>query len=178
MPRIRNTWAAWNYLTHEDIHQPENSPAVSVTYNMNILQHIPYEKYGPVLVTLNPSDEPKLDMIVKRFVYEHPLYTHEVIEAQGRLDEIQNKRGISFCGAWTGYGFHEDAFSSGLKVAMDHLGAAIPFEWVDARYLRGESARETKTWGEMAMRWIISYVQVWIVVLSALCRGIRKKKMI
>ena len=71
------------------------------------------------------------------FVYRHPLYTVESVQAQKRLDEIQNTSGVSYCGAWTKYGFHEDGFSSGLKVAKEHLGAELPFEFVDSTYSRG-----------------------------------------
>lgn len=47
--------------------------------------------------------------------------------AQEQLHKIQNRRGLSFCGAWTRYGFHEDGFTSGLKRAVE-LGAQPPFE--------------------------------------------------
>ncbi|KAG9750501.1 hypothetical protein KCU73_g6554, partial [Aureobasidium melanogenum] len=59
--------------------------------------------------------------------------------SQNRLNEIQNTSGISYCGAWTKYGFHEDGFSSGLKVAIDHLGATLPFEFKDSTFSRGKA---------------------------------------
>jgi len=40
---------------------------------MNDLQHIPEDKYGPVLVTLNPPFEPRPEMTVARFTYDHPV---------------------------------------------------------------------------------------------------------
>ena len=43
------------------------------------------------------------------------------------MSAIQNKRGISFAGAYLKYGFHEDAFTSGMKVAVRHLGVKPPF---------------------------------------------------
>jgi predicted NAD/FAD-binding protein len=52
----------------------------------------------------------------------------EAVKAQDQLEMIQNKRGITFCGAWTKYGFHEDGFTSGLKVATSYLGVKFPFE--------------------------------------------------
>jgi hypothetical protein len=54
------------------------------------------------------------------------------------LPQIQNTRGISYCGAWTKYGFHEDGFSSGLKVAQEHLGATLPFKFKDSTFSRGK----------------------------------------
>ena len=110
---------------------------------MNILQHIPREKYGDVLVTLNPPKEapPNPDTVQGRWTYHHPLYNAAAIHSQKQLPRIQNTRGISYCGAWTKYGFHEDGFSSGLKVAVDHLGAKLPFELVDSTFSRGRKPR-------------------------------------
>ena len=136
MPRNRRTWSSWNYLT---LSAPgrANIDKVSLTYNMNILQDIPTSQFGDVLVTLNPLLEPDAATVQGSYEYRHPLYTAAAVRAQRRLKEIQNTRGISFAGAWTGYGFHEDGISSGLRVATEHLGANLPFEWVDSTYSRG-----------------------------------------
>jgi hypothetical protein len=45
---------------------------------MNKLQHISQERYGPVLVTLNPPFEPHPEMVIGRYVYDHPVITAEV----------------------------------------------------------------------------------------------------
>lgn len=103
---------------------------------MNILQHIDVKTYGDVLVTMNPDRPPRSDLIQGEYYYDHPLYTVEAIRAQNRLEKIQGKRGVSYCGAWTKYGFHEDGFSSGLKTAM-RLGAKLPFEFVDSTHSAG-----------------------------------------
>lgn len=50
----------------------------------------------------------------------------QTVIAQSDLPSIQNKRGVSFSGAWTRYGFHEDGFTSGLNRA-EELGAKAPF---------------------------------------------------
>lgn len=138
MPKRRNTWTSWNYLISS------GAPTVSLTYNMNILQHIPSETFGDVLVTMNPERKPNQDLIQGKYTYRHPLYTLRAIRAQEQLETIQNKRGVSFCGAWTKYGFHEDGFSSGLKVAMDYLGGKVPFEIKDSTYSRGEKPGDLK----------------------------------
>ena len=135
---------------------------VSLTYNMNELQHIPEDKFGPVLVTLNPLQEPDPALTQARFEYSHPLYTRKTVAAQQRLHEIQNKRGISFAGAWTNYGFHEDGFSSGLKVARDHLGVKLPFEFVDATKNRGE--RPVLGLVDYLVRLVIMLIQVFVVL--------------
>ncbi len=137
MPKRRKAWCSWNFMTLSP-HADTFNDTVSLTYYMNTLQHIPHDQFGHVLVTLNPLREPDPALTQGRFVYSHPLYTSKAVEAQKRLGHIQNKRGISYAGAWTNYGFHEDGFSSGLKVAQDHLGARLPFDLVDASFSRGK----------------------------------------
>ncbi|GLK57591.1 putative NAD/FAD-binding protein [Methylopila capsulata] len=123
MPRRKAVWSAWNYLGSR------TDPAVAardvaVTYWMNELQGIDPER--PLFVTLNPPFEPDPALTFARFRYDHPQYDAEALAAQRRLPEIQGKRRTWFCGAWTGYGFHEDGLSSGLAVA-EALGAAPPW---------------------------------------------------
>ncbi|KAK5661430.1 hypothetical protein OQA88_11330 [Cercophora sp. LCS_1] len=142
MPESREAWSSWNYMTASSLLTGKgNVDQVCLTYNMNILQHIPRDALGDVLVTLNPLHEPDPAKVQGRYTYRHPLYTPAAIRAQKRLPEIQNKRGISYAGAWTKYGFHEDGFSSGLFVAKEHLGARIPFEFKDSTYSRGRKPR-------------------------------------
>ncbi|GAB7349155.1 hypothetical protein MBLNU459_g8094t1 [Dothideomycetes sp. NU459] len=139
MPRRRAVWTAWNYLTTSAPSKLSHPAGVSLTYWMNLLQHIPEDKFGPLLVTMNPGHEPDPKLTQGKYVYRHPLYTTDAVNAQGRLHEIQNTSALSYCGAWTKYGFHEDGFSSGLKVAMDHLGAQLPFEYQDSTFSRGKA---------------------------------------
>lgn len=163
MPTNRRAWTSWNYMT---LTSPEtgksNIDQVSLTYNMNILQHIPREPFGDVLVTLNPLHEPDPNSVQGRYEYTHPLYNVESVRAQAQLPRIQNRRGISYCGAWTKYGFHEDGFSSGLAVARDHLGAKLPFEFVDSTYSRGRAP--VLGLGDHFIRLIILVIQVFVVV--------------
>lgn len=165
MPSNHKAWTSWNYLT---LTSPSTGGAnidqVSLTYNMNILQHIPRETFGDVLVTLNPLHEPDPKTVQGRYEYAHPLYNAESIRAQGLLPQIQNKRGISYCGAWTKYGFHEDGFSSGLAVARDHLGAKLPFEFVDSTYSRGKAP--VLGLADYLVRLIVLMIQVFLIVPS------------
>ena len=137
MPTRPDTWSSWNYMINSNPSKLSHPAGVSLTYNMNILQHISTRTYGNVMVTMNPNHPPRDKLTQGKYIYRHPLYTVEAVRAQEKLETIQNKRGISFCGAWTKYGFHEDGFSSGLKVANDHLGATLPFDFKDSTYSRG-----------------------------------------
>ncbi|KAI9686818.1 MAG: hypothetical protein M1820_010553 [Bogoriella megaspora] len=185
MPRRRSTWSSWNYLTTsrastkpwvfnpfaknepngKAIDDANPSPAldkVSLTYNMNILQHIPTSLYGHVLVTMNPPHNPDPRTIQGVYEYSHPLYTPEAVAAQQRLNEIQGKRGVYFCGAWTRYGFHEDGFTSGVEIATNFMGAKTPFEVQDARYSRGQKpVLHTK---DHAVRVGVGFIQMLIVM--------------
>ena len=139
MPKRRVTWSSWNYITRSP--SPNTRQTVCLTYSMNILQHIDLEKFGNVLVTLNPLYRPAEHTIQGEWTYHHPLYNEAAIRSQKALPSIQNTRNISYAGAWTKYGFHEDGFSSGLKVAVDHLGATLPFDFVDSTFSRGKRPR-------------------------------------
>lgn len=123
MPRRRSVWSSWNYLA--DGREPEDrGDRVSLTYWMNRLQNLETEE--PVFVTLNPIREPK--EVLATFDYEHPIYDRAAVDAQKRLRQIQGEQRTWFAGAWTGYGFHEDGFRSGLAVATA-LGSPAP--WSD-----------------------------------------------
>ena len=139
MPRRRVAWSSWNYITESPFPPTGdgNISKVCLTYWMNLLQHIPEKKYGPILVTLNPLSMPDPRLAKGIWEYSHPLYNSAAIRSQKLLPNIQNTRSISYCGAWTKYGFHEDGFSSGIAAAMNHLGAELPFEFVDSTFSRG-----------------------------------------
>jgi predicted NAD/FAD-binding protein len=121
MPKRRSVWAAWNYLRRSGY--TDRSP-VAVTYWMNKLQAIDAAK--PLFITLNPAVDPDESLVFGRYEYDHPQFDAAAIEAQRRLPEIQGGNRSWFCGAWTGYGFHEDGLKSGLDVA-ERLGGHIPW---------------------------------------------------
>lgn len=125
MPRSKDAWAAWNYLSDGE---PED-PDVSVTYWMNMLQGIDRDK--PLFISLNPVRVPAEELTFDVFEYDHPQYDSSALAAQKELENIQGINRTWFCGAWTGYGFHEDGLSSGLRVA-EKLGGIIPWRPVAA----------------------------------------------
>ncbi len=125
LPRKRAAWAAWNY---ESGGGPE--PRVCVHYLLNRLQQLPCTT--PVIVSLNPIEEPNPACVLASFAYAHPVFDAAAVAAQGRLAAFQGCHGTWYAGAWTGYGFHEDGLKSGLAVAAalgkltagDHHAAA------------------------------------------------------
>ncbi len=110
LPRRRRAWASWNY------HVPhEERDAVSVTYDMNRLQGI--EAPVQFNVTLNDAGLVHPDRVLSHYTYEHPVFTPGRGAAQERHAELVGVNRTSFCGAYWGYGFHEDGVRSGLAVA-------------------------------------------------------------
>jgi predicted NAD/FAD-binding protein len=62
--------------------------------------------------------------VIRRIDYAHPVYTAGGVHAQQRFTEISARGGTHFCGAYWGWGFHEDGVVSALRVA-EHLGAHL-----------------------------------------------------
>jgi uncharacterized protein len=122
MPHRRRAWASWNFLRWPREGSPVND--VAVTYWMNRLQGI--DPARPLFVSLNPPFAPAPELTFGRYDYDHPQYDAAAFAAQKRLGEIQGRRHTWFCGAWHGYGFHEDGLRSALTVA-EALGAAAPW---------------------------------------------------
>jgi uncharacterized protein len=121
LPRSRAAWSAWNY--HADDSAAQAQP-VGVSYLINQLQPLPFRQ--PVIVTLNPGDEPRPASVIDRYTYAHPVFDQAGIAAQGRLPQLQGRRNTWFCGAWAGYGFHEDGLKAGMAVAAG-LGVVAPW---------------------------------------------------
>jgi uncharacterized protein len=123
MPRRKRAWASWNFLRWPRQGSPVND--VAVTYWMNRLQNL--DPARPLFVSLNPPFAPDPQLTFGRYDYDHPQYDAAAFAAQKRIDEIQGRRHTWFCGAWHGYGFHEDGLRSALAVA-EALGAAAPWK--------------------------------------------------
>lgn len=117
LPRRRRAWASWNYHL---LSTPTGKPAV--TYHMNRLQSLASDRQW--CVTLNRTEAIDPAKIVRTIQYAHPVFTVASMQAQDRVGEISGGRGRThFCGAYWGWGFHEDGVVSGLRVARE-LGAA------------------------------------------------------
>lgn len=114
MPKRRQAWSSWNAV----VDQPEKS-ACHVTYWMNRLQGLDDDQQ--FFVTLNPDRE--LANVWSERTYAHPVFSADARRAQARLDDINGLRNTYYCGAYWGWGFHEDGFVSGLRVARAMQGA-------------------------------------------------------
>ena len=82
---------------------------------MNILQGI--KSPVPFCVSLNRHDEIDERSILKHITYHHPVYNLDTLSAQSKRHKINGVNQTYFCGAYWGYGFHEDGARSGIEVA-------------------------------------------------------------
>ena len=121
LPVRQAAWAAWNY--ESSLREDDDTTGVCLHYLLNRLQPLPWKT--PLIVSLNPVREPRADAVIRRFDYDHPVFDLAAIAAQGRLGDIQGRRRSWFCGAWAGYGFHEDGLASGMAVAEALLQAGV-----------------------------------------------------
>lgn len=109
LPSIPKARASWNCLL------PRNQQdSVVLTYWMNRLQTI----NAPVdfCVTLNSPEAIAPVAIIRSLVYHHPVYSTAAFAAQKRRAEISGVNRTSFCGAYWGWGFHEEGVKSALAV--------------------------------------------------------------
>ena len=117
LPTRRKAWASWNYQLDTD---EQARPLVS--YNMNILQGL--DSPSPFCVSLNPAGKVDASQVLRRFVYDHPVFNLASIQAQKARAEICGQRHTHFCGAYWYNGFHEDGVRSALDVAQ-RFGASL-----------------------------------------------------
>ena len=117
LPRRRRAWASWNYHLAE----PQREQT-TVTYHMNTLQSLSAER--EFCVTLNRTEEIDPRQVIRRISYAHPVYTATGVNAQARFAEISAVNRTHYCGAYWGWGFHEDGVVSALRVA-ERFGARL-----------------------------------------------------
>ncbi len=142
MPKRRAAWASWNYAgTRSRSGESAIEQIVSVTYWMNRLQHI--DRQVPFFVSLNPTIEPRSDLVYAKFDYHHPRFNADTVAAQMGLQSIQGANRTWYCGAYTGYGFHEDGLRAGLEVA-ESMGASVGWQLQgEPRIFRNPAADKT-----------------------------------
>lgn len=124
LPKRRRAWAAWNYERQALRPGHPVESRVCLHYLLNQLQPLPFTQ--PVMVSLNPLGDIDPATMIGSYDYEHPIFDLAAIAAQAQVRALQGQQHTYFCGAWTGYGFHEDGLKSGLGVAQQLLGAVNP----------------------------------------------------
>ena len=110
LPPNPRAWAAWN----ADIPDHADTPC-TVSYCMNILQGL--DSPQTFIVSLNQREKIDPSRIHAVMNYQHPVYDHAMVKAQARRHELQGQQRTWYCGAYWGFGFHEDGFRSGVDVA-------------------------------------------------------------
>ena len=113
LPRAAGARASWNYLLDAC---STSQPLVHVTYHLNRLQAL--REPVDYCVTLNQTTRIGAGHELRRMTYEHPVYTHASLAAQSRLPSLQGECHTYYCGAYHGWGFHEDGCVSGLRAAL------------------------------------------------------------
>ena len=117
LPSKSLTWAAWNYERAPS--SAHESTQVCLHYLLNMLQPLPFAQ--PVIVSLNPVREIARNYVMGQYDYSHPVFDLAAVRAQADVPGLQGQQHTYFCGAWTGYGFHEDGLKSGLAAAKQLL---------------------------------------------------------
>jgi predicted NAD/FAD-binding protein len=107
LPERQNLWASWNYYIPK-----ESSGRAVLTYDMNILQSLTSAE--EFMVTLNLPGGIAEQKKIGTYLYHHPQYSLAAPAAQQRHNEISGVNRTHYCGAYWGYGFHEDGVKSAL----------------------------------------------------------------
>ena len=115
LPHHPKAWASWNY--HRTPTRPDR---VTLTYRLRSLQGV--DTADELLITLNRDDVIDPDTVLRTFDYEHPVYDGDAIRAQRRHGEINGVDRTWYCGAYWGYGFHEDGVESARSVCRRLAG--------------------------------------------------------
>ena len=124
LPTRKAAWAAWNYASTgagSSTRAQQGDPPVCLHYLINLLQPLPWSQ--PVVVSLNPLREIPRSQVMGEYNYTHPVFDLAAIRAQSQMAQLQGKSDTYFCGAWMGYGFHEDGLKAGQDVARRLLAA-------------------------------------------------------
>lgn len=109
-PRAR---ASWNW------HSGHPGAGPTLTYDLSRLQGL--ETATPICLTLNRPEAVDPELVLRQFVYRHPVFDAAAMRAQRRHAEISGRERTSYCGAYWGYGFHEDGARSAVEACRRFL---------------------------------------------------------
>jgi predicted NAD/FAD-binding protein len=122
LPQRRSAWASWNYERAASAQRESNR--VCLHYLLNMLQPLPWQQ--PVVVSLNPVQEIAPSAIIGEYDYAHPVFDLAAIRAQTEIRGLQGEQHTYYCGAWMGYGFHEDGLKAGYRLRSSSAHPAAP----------------------------------------------------
>lgn len=112
MPAQKRCWASWNVRLAADADQ-----LCTASYWMNNLQRLacPTDYF----VSLNQTALINPASILQQRCYRHPQYDGASCQARRQLAQLETGcQRRWYCGAWTGWGFHEDGTSSAERVVQ------------------------------------------------------------
>jgi predicted NAD/FAD-binding protein len=118
MPKNNKTWSSWNFIKSENI-----NTNFTLTYWMNNLQKLQTSK--EYFVTINPEKTP--EYIHDDTFFTHPKFNLQTMKYHSKLKNLQGINNTYFCGAYHGYGFHEDGIQSAAYIAR-MLDVDIPWK--------------------------------------------------
>jgi len=110
LPPRQKAWASWNYYENQ-------SGVCTLNYYANRLQNMDSNQH--YIVSVNLEDEIAEDSIIKQMTFSHPVITQAALKAQKKVGLINGQNNTYFCGAYWGYGFHEDGVQSALAACAD-----------------------------------------------------------
>ena len=132
-----------------------------MTYHLNRLQAL--HEPDDYCVTLNATDRIAPGAELARMVYEHPAYTRRLAGGPARpARRSAASAHTAYCGAYHGWGFHEDGCVSGVRAA-----AALGVRLVTAALYEGHVAHRRSTGRRIAFR---HPIYVWLVDVDELPR--------
>jgi predicted NAD/FAD-binding protein len=120
MPKTRRAWSSWNYRMETDA---GGKMTPSTIYWMNSLQGVSKKKN--YFLSINDPGTVKPESVIRKIDYMHPVFSVAAMKIQPNLCELNNQGMIFFCGSYFRYGFHEDAFTSGLELSRLLTGERI-----------------------------------------------------
>lgn len=128
MPKSKRQWASWHVhvtSSKSSEYTPFQNSNIhyGFSYWMNRLQNLKCNTQ--IFSTLNPNFDIDAKYIFVERHYRHPVFNAKAIDAQSRWKEINGQNRSSFCGAYWGWGFHEDGARSASWV-VQALQKSIP----------------------------------------------------
>jgi predicted NAD/FAD-binding protein len=118
LPRRRFARAAWNFHL---LREPKGLS--TVTYYMNHLQRLRADR--DFCVTLNRTEAIDPAKIIRKISYSHPVFTPASVAVQSEHPSISGMANRThYCGAYWGWGFHEDGVVSALR-ACEPFGVTL-----------------------------------------------------